>query len=77
MAQELLCMGNVPDLAAVCTLLGRSYEDVLAYARATRPLLAWHLRHTALASRLCRSGRVLDAGLRASATHGVPLAVPK
>ncbi|MFB9312962.1 FAD-dependent monooxygenase, partial [Nocardioides plantarum] len=37
------------------------------YARATRPLLARHLRHTALASRLCRSGRVLDAGLRASA----------
>ena len=37
------------------------------FARATRPLLATHLRHTALASRLCRSGRVLDAGLRASA----------
>jgi geranylgeranyl reductase family protein len=37
------------------------------YSRATRPLLAGHLRHTALASRLCRSGRVLDAGLRASA----------
>lgn len=37
------------------------------YSRATRPLLARHLRHTALASRLCRSGRVLDAGLRASA----------
>ncbi|WP_148613446.1 NAD(P)/FAD-dependent oxidoreductase [Nocardioides rubriscoriae] len=37
------------------------------YARATRPILARHLRHTALASRLCRSGRVLDAGLRASA----------
>ena len=37
------------------------------YSRATRPLLARHLRHTALASRLCGSGRVLDAGLRASA----------
>ncbi len=34
---------------------------------AVRPLLAGHLRHTALAARLCRSGRVLDAGLRAAA----------
>lgn len=39
------------------------------YSRATRPLLAGHLRHTALAALLCRSGRVLDAGLRASARH--------
>ncbi|MGA8845943.1 MAG: hypothetical protein WB471_04955, partial [Nocardioides sp.] len=35
-------------------------------SRATRPLLATHLRHTALAARLCRSGSVLDVGLRAS-----------
>ncbi len=37
------------------------------FARATRPLLARHLRHTALASRLTRSGPLLTAGLRASA----------
>lgn len=36
------------------------------YSRATRPLLARHLRHTALAASLCRSGPVLDAGLAAS-----------
>jgi menaquinone-9 beta-reductase len=34
---------------------------------ATSPLLSWHLRHTAAAAALCRHGRVLDAGLRASA----------
>ncbi len=39
------------------------------YARATRPVLARHLRHTSLAARLCRTGPVLDAGLRASARH--------
>lgn len=33
----------------------------------TRPLLARHLRHTALASRVSHLGPVLDAGLRASA----------
>ncbi len=38
------------------------------YRRPTRPLLAAHLRHIALAGRLCRSAAVLDAGLRASAT---------
>ena len=32
-----------------------------------RSLLAGHLRHTDLAARLCRSGAVLDAGLRAAA----------
>lgn len=37
------------------------------YRRLTRPLLDAHLRHIALAARLCRSGAVLDAGLRASA----------
>ena len=36
------------------------------YSRATRPLLATHLRHTALAAGLCRSGTVLDLGLAAS-----------
>ena len=38
------------------------------YRRLTAPLLDRHLRHIALAGRLCRSGTVLDAGLRTSAT---------
>ena len=56
---------------------GRSAAEALAagdpdstgarYRRLTRPLLATHLRHVALAGRLCRSGTVLDAGLRTSA----------
>lgn len=33
----------------------------------TRPLLARHFKHTAAAARLTRSGRLLEAGLRASA----------
>ncbi|CAL9609440.1 hypothetical protein SUDANB58_05602 [Streptomyces sp. enrichment culture] len=37
------------------------------YARATRRILLPHLRHTALAARLARSTRVLEAGLRAAA----------
>ncbi|QIK65896.1 geranylgeranyl reductase family protein [Nocardioides sp. HDW12B] len=37
------------------------------YTRRVRRLLARHLRHTALAARLSLNGRVLDAGLRASA----------
>ncbi|WP_127480980.1 NAD(P)/FAD-dependent oxidoreductase [Nocardioides pantholopis] len=37
------------------------------YARRTRPLLAAHLRHTALAARLVDAGPVLDAALRAAA----------
>jgi flavin-dependent dehydrogenase len=37
------------------------------YRRATRTLLARHLRHTAAAAGLTRSGRVLDAGIRAAA----------
>lgn len=35
--------------------------------RLDRAMLASHLRHTDLAARLCRSGAVLDAGLRAAA----------
>jgi menaquinone-9 beta-reductase len=37
------------------------------YARATKRLLAGHLRHIAVAAWLCRHGGVIDAGLRASA----------
>jgi menaquinone-9 beta-reductase len=36
------------------------------YARATKRLLAGHLRHVAAAAWLCRHGSVIDAGLRAS-----------
>jgi menaquinone-9 beta-reductase len=39
----------------------------LRYRHAVRPLLSRHLRHTAAAARLCLHGRVLDAGIRASA----------
>lgn len=37
------------------------------YARAAQRPLAAHLRHIAAAARLCRQGRIVDAGLRASA----------
>ncbi|WP_328994176.1 geranylgeranyl reductase family protein [Kribbella sp. NBC_01245] len=37
------------------------------YRRASRALLGKHFRHTALSARLCRSGKVLDAGIRAAA----------
>ena len=40
-----------------------------AHARACAALLRGHLRHTAAAARLCTSGRLLDAGLDASARH--------
>lgn len=36
------------------------------YARATRPMLASHLRHIAAAAWLCRHDGVIEAGLRAS-----------
>lgn len=42
------------------------------YAAATGPLLDTHLRHIALAARLCRFGPVVDAGLRASAADQRP-----
>ena len=38
------------------------------HARTTKVLLGGHLRHIAVAGWLCRSGAVLDAGLRTSAT---------
>ncbi|MBO1755089.1 NAD(P)/FAD-dependent oxidoreductase [Allobranchiibius sp. CTAmp26] len=36
------------------------------YTRGVRTILGPHLRHSALAARLCRSGRLLDAGVRAA-----------
>lgn len=41
------------------------------YRRSVGALLGQHLRHTALAARLTRSGRVLDAGIRAAAADQV------
>jgi hypothetical protein len=38
-----------------------------AYRREARRLLGRHFRHTALTARLCRSGRILDLGIQASA----------
>ena len=37
------------------------------HARTTKALLGSHLKHIAVAGRLCRSGAVLEAGLRSSA----------
>lgn len=42
------------------------------YSAAVRPLLDTHLRHVALAARLCHYGPVIDAGLRASAADQRP-----
>ncbi|HEX4976532.1 MAG TPA: geranylgeranyl reductase family protein [Nocardioides sp.] len=53
--------------AAEAIIAGDPDSAGARYRRATRPLLDTHLRHIALAARLCRSGAVLDAGLRASA----------
>jgi geranylgeranyl reductase family protein len=39
-----------------------------AYGREVRRLLARHLRHTALAAKLCARGRVLDAGIHSAGT---------
>jgi geranylgeranyl reductase family protein len=39
-------------------------------ARNLRPLISSNLKHTALAARLCRHGRVLDAGLHAAVADG-------
>ncbi len=57
-------------------LAGRAVADALrtdsadagtSYRRRTTRLLGRHLRHTALTAQLARSGRVLDAGIRAAA----------
>jgi menaquinone-9 beta-reductase len=62
---------------ATGSLAGRAAADAVAlddaaaagerYRRQTRALLARHLRHTALASRLITRSGVLDAGFRAAA----------
>ncbi|WBQ03544.1 NAD(P)/FAD-dependent oxidoreductase [Kribbella sp. CA-293567] len=53
---------------AAAEAIGRGSGDAgTAYRRGVEGLLGKHLRHTALLARLTRSGRVLDAGIRASA----------
>jgi geranylgeranyl reductase family protein len=52
--------------AARALAAGNPGDTGRRYARATRPLLSWHLRHTAAAATLCRHGRMLDAGLHAA-----------
>ncbi|MEV5428166.1 geranylgeranyl reductase family protein [Streptomyces sp. NPDC052701] len=53
--------------AAAALRAGRPEQAGERYALATRRILLPHLRHTALAARLARSTRVIEAGLRASA----------
>jgi geranylgeranyl reductase family protein len=53
--------------AAAALRAGDGSSAGARYRRQTRILLARHLRHTALTARLCLSGGVLDAGIRASA----------
>ncbi|GGI04385.1 geranylgeranyl reductase family protein [Egicoccus halophilus] len=53
--------------AAEALIAGAPASAGARYARATRRLLAGHLRHVAAAAGLSRHHRVIDAGLRASA----------
>ncbi|WP_232828957.1 NAD(P)/FAD-dependent oxidoreductase [Kribbella monticola] len=57
--------GLLAGLAAGGAL--RSGDAGTAYRRTAGRLLGRHLRHTALTAQLCRSGHVLDRGIRASA----------
>ena len=52
--------------AARTVRAGRPDDAGAAHRRDVRRLLATHLRHTWLASRLARSPSVVDAGIRAS-----------
>lgn len=53
--------------AAEALAAGDPHSAAARYRRLTGPLLDRHLRHIAVAARLCRAGTVLDAGLRTSA----------
>jgi geranylgeranyl reductase family protein len=52
--------------AAVTLARGRAADAGEMHRRTVRRMLAGHLRHTWLASRLARSPRVVDAGIRAA-----------
>ncbi|WP_407562225.1 geranylgeranyl reductase family protein [Streptomyces sp. 184] len=53
--------------AAAALSDGRPQRAGERHARTVRRILLPHLRHTALAARLARSARIIEAGLRASA----------
>ncbi len=55
--------------AAEAALAGQPATAGERYGRATKRLLAGHLRHVAAAAWLCRHGEVIDAGLRASSAE--------
>jgi flavin-dependent dehydrogenase len=52
--------------AAAAVVAGEPATAGARYARATKRLLAGHLRHVAAAAWFCRNSSVIDAGLRAS-----------
>ncbi|MEJ3658035.1 geranylgeranyl reductase family protein [Actinomycetes bacterium KLBMP 9759] len=59
--------GLLAGRAAALAIGSRCPGDAGArYRRTVGPLLSRHLRHLALASRLCRFGHVLDTGIRAA-----------
>jgi flavin-dependent dehydrogenase len=62
-----IATGMLAGRAAVGALRRGSGDAGTEYRRAVGALLGRHLRDTALAARLTRSGRVLDAGIKASA----------
>jgi geranylgeranyl reductase family protein len=62
-----IATGMLAGKAAAEALHGGHSNAGADYRRAVDKLLGRHFRHTALAARLTRSGRVLDAGIRASA----------
>ncbi len=53
--------------AANAVAAGEPADAGARYRRQTAPILDSHLRHIQVAARLCRSGAVIDAGLRSSA----------
>ncbi|WP_405071747.1 NAD(P)/FAD-dependent oxidoreductase [Kribbella sp. NBC_01510] len=59
--------GLLAGRAVANALRADSADAGTSYRRRTARLLARHLRHTALTVQLTRSGRVLDAGIRAAA----------
>jgi flavin-dependent dehydrogenase len=59
--------GLLAGRAVAEALRADSADAGTSYRRRTTRLLARHLRHTALTAQLTRSGRVLDAGIRAAA----------
>ncbi|MFI5709258.1 FAD-dependent monooxygenase [Kribbella sp. NPDC051620] len=62
-----IATGMLAGRAAAGALRRGSGDAGTEYRLAVKGLLGRHLRDTALAARLTRSGRVLDAGIRASA----------